>query len=312
MKTIKTLTLILFPLLFGLFIGSAINNDSTTCVWSLILLGIDIIAGIISEYLVKYWDDENDDNADEDDLENNPKKSKLKKIGIILFVLQAIGLLSTLMRGDSIFGNGFANAIGRFSFAIVGIILFFVADRRKKETREEDDDNGPLPTPHFITNAEHIRRSAAPSDEATHTTKVPLATLCEFHRKTVNVLIHQGTKLLDRSLFFSNEGYILINVCAQMEFKPHIRFTDIHSVDAEIVNGLPALIYGCHFDSDTIAENAMIILIATEEKTFRLFTVETHQRRFFLCEYPGNGHILHDEVLPEKIQGKIEELLKNG
>lgn len=304
MKTIKTLTLILFPLFSGLFIGSAINNDAPTCIGSLILLSIDIIVGIIAEHFSKYSDDDEND----EDTENDQKIPTIKKIGIVLFVLQAVGLISALIQGDSIFGSGFANLLGRFSFTIVGIILFFVADRRQKNTTEAET----APTPPPRTNTAKTHNNATQTDEPTHTTKIPIDTLCNFHRQSAHKLIQHGTKLLDKPLFFYIEGAVLINVCMQMEFKPHIRFTDIYSVDAEMLNGLPAIIYGCHFDPNTIAENAIIILIATEENAFRLFTVETHQRRFFLCEYPGYGHILHDEVLPEEIPEKIEELLQKS
>ena len=57
----------------------------------------------------------------------------MKKAGIILIILQVIGFIPQLAAGESIFGYGFANALGRCIFGIVGIILLIIASRKKKK-----------------------------------------------------------------------------------------------------------------------------------------------------------------------------------
>ena len=57
----------------------------------------------------------------------------MKKIGVILIILQLASFITAMIRGDSIFGNGFANLLGRCVFGIVGIILIVSANKRNKE-----------------------------------------------------------------------------------------------------------------------------------------------------------------------------------
>ena len=55
----------------------------------------------------------------------------MKKIGIALIILQFVSFIPTIIRGDDIFANGFANLLGRCIFGIVGVILIVVARRSK-------------------------------------------------------------------------------------------------------------------------------------------------------------------------------------
>ena len=57
----------------------------------------------------------------------------MKIAGIVLLILQAVSLVPALVTGENIFENGVANLIGRFSFAIIGIILLVIAARKKKK-----------------------------------------------------------------------------------------------------------------------------------------------------------------------------------
>lgn len=57
----------------------------------------------------------------------------MKVAGIILLIVQAVSLFPALVSGEDIFANGIVNLIGRFSFAIVGIILLIIANRKKGE-----------------------------------------------------------------------------------------------------------------------------------------------------------------------------------
>lgn len=61
----------------------------------------------------------------------------MKKAGIVLLILQAVSLLTPLIRGDAIFTGSFANLIGRFIFGIVGIILIAIANRRDNQSKDE-------------------------------------------------------------------------------------------------------------------------------------------------------------------------------
>lgn len=57
----------------------------------------------------------------------------MKIIGIILIVLQVISFIPAIVTGDNIFSHGIPWLIGRFSFAIVGIILLVIASKRKNK-----------------------------------------------------------------------------------------------------------------------------------------------------------------------------------
>lgn len=61
----------------------------------------------------------------------------MKKIGVILIILQLVSFIAPLIRGDNIFGNGFANLLGRCAFGIAGVILLIVANKRNKNDKEE-------------------------------------------------------------------------------------------------------------------------------------------------------------------------------
>jgi len=52
MNGAKTLTIILFPFLFGLIIGSAISGDTTLLGWSIALIVLDIIIGVSLQHAI--------------------------------------------------------------------------------------------------------------------------------------------------------------------------------------------------------------------------------------------------------------------
>jgi len=57
----------------------------------------------------------------------------MKIAGIILIIIQIGSFITTAIQGGSIFGNGFANLLGRCIFGIVGIILLVVAAKKKSK-----------------------------------------------------------------------------------------------------------------------------------------------------------------------------------
>ena len=62
MNGAKTLTQILFPLLIGLIIGSAVSGNSSLLIWGIVLLVLDIIIGVALQHAIdkeSYNDDWN-------------------------------------------------------------------------------------------------------------------------------------------------------------------------------------------------------------------------------------------------------------
>jgi len=59
----------------------------------------------------------------------------MKKIAIVLYILQVMSLCGILMGGGTLAGRSFVNLIGVFAFAIIGTILLIIAKKR-----ENDDD----------------------------------------------------------------------------------------------------------------------------------------------------------------------------
>lgn len=59
----------------------------------------------------------------------------MKKAGIILIILQIVSLIPSFIRGENLFANGFANLLGRFIFAILGVILLVVAYNRDSKRK---------------------------------------------------------------------------------------------------------------------------------------------------------------------------------
>lgn len=61
----------------------------------------------------------------------------MKKIGIILIILQLVSFIVPILRGDNIFANGLANLLGRCALGIVGVVLLIVANKRNKNGKED-------------------------------------------------------------------------------------------------------------------------------------------------------------------------------
>jgi len=57
----------------------------------------------------------------------------MKIAGVLLLVLQVVSLIPSLASGDNIFENGIPNLLGRFIFAIIGVILLIIAKKKNKD-----------------------------------------------------------------------------------------------------------------------------------------------------------------------------------
>lgn len=80
MKGLKTLTQILFLLFLGMIVGAIITGNNTLLIWSIVLLVIDVIAGIALQYMIdkKHKSDDLDDLIDlilKEELSSQPNHS---------------------------------------------------------------------------------------------------------------------------------------------------------------------------------------------------------------------------------------------
>ena len=70
-----------------------------------------------------------------------------------------------------------------------------------------------------------------------------------------------------------------------------------------------AIFYILMHDPATIAENAVLVLVRVSPEEARLFSMETHRNKYFLCEYAGSRQINYGEVAAEKFEERLGEIL---
>ena len=56
-------------------------------------------------------------------------------LGIILVLLQIIGLLPSIILGENIFAGGLFFLLGRYSFGIIGAVLIIRGVRKRKNKK---------------------------------------------------------------------------------------------------------------------------------------------------------------------------------
>ena len=56
-------------------------------------------------------------------------------LGIILVLLQIIGLIPSIILGENIFAGGLFFLLGRYSFGIIGAVLIIRAVRKRKNKK---------------------------------------------------------------------------------------------------------------------------------------------------------------------------------
>lgn len=116
-----------------------------------------------------------------------------------------------------------------------------------------------------------------------------------------------------KGLFSDELGFLLIEVNEFLPYAPLLG--SIMTIDFAVASKLdetPVIVYAFHYDPNSIGENAFLFLVRTKERKIRLFTVETHCGRFYLCEYRGFGHINYGVVdLEELVEKLAQELFEN-
>ena len=64
----------------------------------------------------------------------------MKIAGIVLIVLQCLGVIGGIIVGRNPFAGGIAEAVGYFLFGIVGVILLVADHMRKKKKNDNKDE----------------------------------------------------------------------------------------------------------------------------------------------------------------------------
>ena len=139
------------------------------------------------------------------------------------------------------------------------------------------------------------------------------AEICNIFDECYRELAAEGDLHKIRGLFYDKLGFLLIEV---REFLPHAPHPgSIMMIDSAMASRLgetPVIVYAFHYNPNSIGENAMLFLVRTKERKIRLFAVETHCGRFYLCEYRGFNHVNYGVVdLNEAAEKVAQKLFEN-
>lgn len=136
---------------------------------------------------------------------------------------------------------------------------------------------------------------------------------CEFFSECFDYIKSEGNAKQLHGLFHDSAGFLLVLICDAMPHPPAPNtIANVHLVITRHIGKSPAIVYFIMHDPSSIGENAFLFLVRTSGDKLRLFTLETHRGKYFLCEYSGNSHINYGEATPEGLDAKLSELLENN
>ena len=140
------------------------------------------------------------------------------------------------------------------------------------------------------------------------------AEICDAFDECYDELVSEGVPHKIEGLFCDRLGFLLIDVC---EFLPHaplpwtIKMVD--SARSFKLGEAHVISYVFRYRLNSIGDNALLFIARTTERKIRLFTVETHRERFYLCEYCGYSHLNYGTVDPKMALKRVtEQLARNN
>ena len=134
--------------------------------------------------------------------------------------------------------------------------------------------------------------------------------ICRAFDERYGELAAENTEHKIQGLFRDEYGFLLLDVCEYLPHAPHLgSLAPIRSACASSIKGCKVIVYEFYFNVRSIGENALLILVKTEEPGIRLFAVETHLGGYYLCEYRDNSHRNYGKIEPSAIAERVAELL---
>ena len=123
-------------------------------------------------------------------------------------------------------------------------------------------------------------------------------------------LADEGGQHKLHSLLGDKLGLVLYEICSMQSCGPSLG--SISAADMAFgsqINGVPAIVYTFYYNPRSIAENAMLVLVRTAEDRVRLFTLETHVGKYYLCEFSEGRHMNYGPIDIEKLFEHIAKII---